>query len=87
MLKRENCVKDGRKKKACREIEWSHYEILPDIQSDFFKKKRPLFGDEEEESCVRELGKKKKKKEVDISQQKCTVCTAALSPLQTVLFH
>lgn len=51
------------------------------------KKKRPLFGDEEEESCVRELGKKKKKKEVDISQQKCTVCTAALSPLQTVLFH
>lgn len=62
LLKRENCVKDGRKKKACREIEWSHYEILPDIQSDVKKKKRPLFGDEEEESCVRELGKKKKKK-------------------------
>lgn len=50
------------------------------------KKKDLFWGDEEEESYVRELGKREKK-EVGLSQQKCTVCTAALSPLQTVLFH
>lgn len=63
LLKRENCVKDGRKKKACREIEWSHYEILPDIQSDFKKKKKDLFlGMRRKRAVLGSWGKRKKKK-------------------------
>lgn len=52
------------------------------------KKKKDLFlGMRRKRAVLGSWGKRKKKKEVDISQQKCTVCTAALSPLQTVLFH
>lgn len=62
LLKRENCVKDGRKKKACREIEWSHYEILPDIQSDVKKKKDLFLGMRRKRAVLGSWGKRKKKK-------------------------